>query len=531
MTEILMFHRVLPKKKININDAYFIRGTLVSQERLENVIIKYLKEGYTFKTICNLEKDLDLKQVALTFDDGYLDNYLYAKPILEKYKINATFYPIIGYCIEQTIAPLDYYYHYVNENIEERTKEDWVLGKQKKEFLNFSIKAQQAFIDKLFLNKPKTDVSYMSCAHLQALHRLGHEIGGHSYYHDIYTKLTETEVLADIQKTKKALSQIGVNIKSYAYTDGQYNSNVIEVLKKENIDYSCAIKSKQLEKDDNYELERQFVIEKASKSKELFGINLTVLELNSFLKQIELLKIEITFNFLKEFIFKILSKIPFQNFKMIERGFGHLPTEEQIKEDMLSLNGGTCATMNVFAAAVLDKLGFDVSLINGTMMKKNDHIALLLNFENNLYTIDLGDGQPYFEPIPVNNDIIREHPFRTYRTVNQLGNLRIDFLINGDWSTDVTLHLKRKTFKEIYKTLEQHYTELEFGPFWNGIRFAFYPNKKIIAIRDKVLIIQKSNSIEKIEITSEDHLAEVTSQYLPAFKAEIVKCFIKQNML
>lgn len=531
MTEILMFHRVLPKKEININDAYFIRGTLVSQERLENIIIKYLKEGFTFKTICNLEKNIDLKQVVLTFDDGYLDNYIYVKPILEKYNIKATFYPIIGYCVEQTIAPLDYYYHYVNENIEAINKENWITGKQKKEFINCPITEQQAFIDRLFLNKPQTDVSYMSCTQLQELQGLGHEIGGHSYYHDIYTKLTKVEVLVDIQKAKKALSQIGINIKSYAYTDGQYNSDVIEVLKKENIDYSCAIKSNGLENDDNYELERQFVTENERSTKELFGISLTVLELNSFLKRIELLETETTFKFLKEFIFKILSKIPFQNFKMIERGFDHLPTEEEIKEDMLSLNGGTCATMNVFAAAVLYKLGFDVSLINGTMMKENDHIAILLNFENNLYTIDLGDGQPYFEPIPVNNDIIIKHPFRTYRTVNQLGNLRIDFLINGDWSTDVTLDLKRKTFKEIYKTLEQHYTELEFGPFWNGIRFAFYPNKKIIAIRDKVFIIQKSNSIEKIEITSEDHLTELTSQYLPAYKVEIVKCFAKQNML
>lgn len=531
MTEILMFHRVLPKKEININDAYFIRGTLISQERLESVIIKYLKEGFTFKTICDLEKNTNSKQVALTFDDGYLDNYLYVKPILEKYNINATFYPIIGYCIEQTIAPLDYYYHYVNENIEAFDKENWITGKQKKEFLNCPIKKQQAFIDRLFLNKPQTDVSYMSSIQLQELQELGHEIGGHSYYHDIYTKLTKGEVLADIQKTKKALFQIGLNINSYAYTDGQYNPDVIEVLKKENIDYSCAIKSNELEKDNNYELERQFVTENEHSTKELFGINLTVLELNSFLKQIELLKIETTFNFLKEFIFKILSKIPFQNFKMIERGFGHLPSEEEIKEDMLSLKGGTCATMNIFSAAVLYKLGFDVSLINGTMMKRNDHIAILLNFENNRYTIDLGDGQPYFEPIPVNNDIIREHPFRTYRTVNQLGNLRVDFLINGNWSTDVILHLKRKTFKEIYKTLEQHYTELEFGPFWKGIRFAFYPNKKIIAIRDKVLIIQNSNSIEKIEITGEEHLVELASQYTPVFKDEVVKCFAKQNML
>lgn len=531
MLEILMFHRVLPKNEININDAYFIRGTLISQERLENVIVQYLKEGYSFKTISTIDENIDSKQLILTFDDGYLDNYLYAKPILEKYNIKATFYPIIGYCIEQTLAPLDYYYHYVNEKIKEDDKDNWVTGKEKKEFIDLSICQQKEFTQKLFLSQPKTSVSYMTTIQLQELQSLGHEIGGHSYYHDIYTKLNKKQILQDIQKTKKSLLQIGINIKSYAYTDGQYNTEVIEILKKENIEYSCTIKSNKLSKEYNYELERKFVTENEFGSKELFGINLSILELNQFLEQIDIFKTETTLNFLNEFIFKILSKIPFQNFEMIERGFGHIPTEEDIKEDMLSLNGGTCATMNIFIATVLYELGFDVSLINGTMMKKNDHIAILLNFENKFYTIDLGDGQPYFEPLPTNEDIFRKHPFRTYRTINQLGNLRIDFLINGKWSTDVTLHLIKKTYNQIYKTLEQHYTQIEFGPFWSGIRFALYPNKKIIAIRDKTFIVQKNDSIEKIELTSQKHLVEFLNHYLPEFKDKIIQSFAKQNIL
>ena len=261
MIDILMFHRVLPKKEININDAYFIRGTLISQERLEGVIVKYLKDGYTFKTISTLAKNVELKQVALTFDDGYLDNYLYAKPILEKHNIRATFYPIVGYCLEQTVAPLDYYYHYVNEAVSKNDKDNWITGNQKKEFISLSIIQQKEFIKKLFVSKPMTSVSYMPTPYLQELLYLGHEIGGHSYYHDIYTRLNKKQVLQDVQKTKKAFLQLGINIKSYAYTDGQYNTETIEILKKENIDYSCAIKSNNLSKVNAFELERQFVTE------------------------------------------------------------------------------------------------------------------------------------------------------------------------------------------------------------------------------------------------------------------------------
>jgi len=261
MIEILMFHRVLPKVRINPSDAYFIRGTLISQERFESVILDYLKQDYSFKTISSLDHNSNIKQVALTFDDGYNDNYLFVKPILEKYSIKATFYPIIGYCKEQKLAPLDHYYKYVNENIEIEKKEKWITGKQKKLFLAFSIDQQKDFVQTLHCKTSEIEVAYMTLNELYKLDSLGHEIGGHSFYHEIYTSLNSDEILEDIQKTKYTLSQIGINISSYAYTDGQYNSEIIDILKYEDIKYSCAVKSNNITRYGEFELQRKFVTE------------------------------------------------------------------------------------------------------------------------------------------------------------------------------------------------------------------------------------------------------------------------------
>jgi len=260
---------------------------------------------------------------------------------------------------------------------------------------------------------------------------------------------------------------------------------------------------------------------------ELFGINLAETEQKLFLDKLGILNDQVSMEFLSEFISKVLSQIPFQNYKMLERGFGHIPNEQDIKEDMLSFNGGTCATMNTFLGTVLYNIGFDVCLINGTMKNSNDHIAILLNLNDKLYTIDLGDGQPYFIPIPIDNNVLESHPFRTYRTVSENNDVRIEFLINYEWTIDVTLHIYPKTFIQIHKTLEQHYTQMEFGPFWNGIRFAIYPNKKIIAIRDNTFIIQKDETIDKIQIKSIEQLNDNIVAYLPMFKEQILQCFNK----
>lgn len=258
---------------------------------------------------------------------------------------------------------------------------------------------------------------------------------------------------------------------------------------------------------------------------ERFGLNITEHEQKMFLGKLGISNTSISLDFLSDFIYKVLSQIPFQNYKMIERGFGYIPYEKDIKEDMLSLNGGTCATINTFIATVLFNIGFDVNLINGTMKNSNDHIAILLNFNNIHYIIDLGDGQPYFNPIPIDKNIIEVHPFRTFRTISDGRNVRVDFLINSNWEKDVVLHISPKPYQYIYKTLEQHYLQKEFGPFWTGVRFSYYPNKKIIALRDNTFIIQKGKTIHKILISTKKQLNEIVALHLPQFKEQIIQCY------
>ncbi|WP_445716260.1 arylamine N-acetyltransferase [Flavobacterium sp.] len=266
-------------------------------------------------------------------------------------------------------------------------------------------------------------------------------------------------------------------------------------------------------------------------SKNRFGIYLDRNEFDSFIELIQIKTITLNIEFISDFIKKVLDKIPFQNYKMIERGFGCIPDENCIKEDMFSLNGGTCATMNTFIGSVLYKLGFEVYLVNGTMAMKNDHVALLLELEGTKYIIDVGDGQPYFEPFPINKEMEYEHPFRKFRAYPQNNEFKIDFFIDNQWSTDVTYHLEPKTFQEISSTIEQHYTIKEFGPFWKGIRFAMYPKQEIIAIRDTVFMVQKLKQINKIKIENEAHLDLLLDKYVPEFSSSIKKAFNQLQLL
>ncbi len=87
---ILMYHMIrdaIPGKKFN--------SLRVSPEDFE-IQIKYLYDNgwhsYTMEEAIRQKKNLPLKSVVITFDDGYQDNLTNALPILKKYGFKATIY-------------------------------------------------------------------------------------------------------------------------------------------------------------------------------------------------------------------------------------------------------------------------------------------------------------------------------------------------------------------------------------------------------------------------------------------------------
>ncbi len=89
---VLMYHR-LSENADDLGDY------TITPESFEEDIKYLLNSGYT---ICsaNAAKEMskDNKKICvITFDDGYLSDYLYALPILKKYRVSATFFVIGKY--------------------------------------------------------------------------------------------------------------------------------------------------------------------------------------------------------------------------------------------------------------------------------------------------------------------------------------------------------------------------------------------------------------------------------------------------
>lgn len=92
--QVLTYHRVLPDGQYE----HYFRKSMALKESAFCDQINYISKHYKIISIeeslallegCN---KIDDRYIVVTFDDGYIDNYLYAFPILKKYNVPATIF-------------------------------------------------------------------------------------------------------------------------------------------------------------------------------------------------------------------------------------------------------------------------------------------------------------------------------------------------------------------------------------------------------------------------------------------------------
>ncbi|NTW97738.1 MAG: polysaccharide deacetylase family protein, partial [Oscillochloris sp.] len=119
------------------------------------------------------ESPCPARAVALTFDDGYMDAYSDALPLLQQYGATATFYIVSGF-----------------------------VGQE----------------------------AYMGWDEIRALRSAGMEIGAHSISHIDLTTLSYYENVDQIARSGQEIAaQIGAPVRSFCYPAGQFNAEIATI--------------------------------------------------------------------------------------------------------------------------------------------------------------------------------------------------------------------------------------------------------------------------------------------------------------
>jgi peptidoglycan/xylan/chitin deacetylase (PgdA/CDA1 family) len=257
---ILAYHRVLSEKELA--GDYFIQPGMYVRNDVFEKQMRFLTEHFQVVSLAELLDhwahgtwEHDKRYCIITFDDGWLDNYVHAYPILRKYHIPATIFLPTGFIgtnrwfWQDKIGYLLSHYHRSGGRQSAKLSLDgypWargLIGETGNGNIDSAIerckKLPEEEIDRFIDEMSRTmnlkcpdERLFLNWREVEEMSQHGISFGSHSCTHEILLKLSAEKIRNEIEQSLHAVREKKVNyIPVFAYPNGDYNQEIIEHLK------------------------------------------------------------------------------------------------------------------------------------------------------------------------------------------------------------------------------------------------------------------------------------------------------------
>ncbi|MFP3982487.1 MAG: polysaccharide deacetylase family protein [Desulfurivibrionaceae bacterium] len=199
--------------------------------------------------------------IALTFDDGYLDNYQEAKPILDKYGVEATFFVPVQPIDSGKVYWWDHLYDVFRRNFEDFTLwlEKFQIGSEVLEMqgkgnaVDLCARNLVRRLNSMTLEQRENILQamnsefgaytgkrlLMSWQEIRRLEKDGFEIGSHTVSHVPLTDLSIPRAEQEISKSKYLLAEkVSSGVQGFCYPRGQFNPELADLVRNAGYDYA-----------------------------------------------------------------------------------------------------------------------------------------------------------------------------------------------------------------------------------------------------------------------------------------------------
>lgn len=250
---IATFHRVLPAR---LRNEYPMPELAVTPEELD-WCLAFFCQHFRCTTVSDGYASLDdpgakRPALAVTFDDGQLDNLEHARPVLDRHGVPATFYVVadaVGQPLPLWHDRIAYAWPTAGSNDQARahrlldehcprddrtTPLDVValMAHLKRQPPEHAEALAQTLEDELGYRPPTWD-RLMDWSQVRTLAEAGHEIGAHSSTHAILPNCDDARLEHETVSAKHTIEKhLGREICSFCYPNGDHDDRVVEFVRR-----------------------------------------------------------------------------------------------------------------------------------------------------------------------------------------------------------------------------------------------------------------------------------------------------------
>lgn len=177
--------------------------------------------------------------ILLTFDDGYRDNYDIAFPILKKHDAKAIFFIVTSIIGTKTWLKHDSLRFLVQSGVKNEIEIETQLKK-----MNLGHSISNWLHENEHLFKIPEHRLMMNWEEVNEIANNDFKIGSHTHQHSILSFLDYEKKKMEIQTSIEFIkNNLNIASKYFAYPNGLYNRDSINILKQSNVEYSFTTKT------------------------------------------------------------------------------------------------------------------------------------------------------------------------------------------------------------------------------------------------------------------------------------------------
>ena len=263
---LLMYHRILPQAQCG---NYPFPALVMPEDAFEEQVAWLARHAEVVTATDASQRIMSRREstgrpvVAITFDDGYADNFTIAAPILERHGVHGTFYLASDFVGADRLLWYDHAALLVAGSADELLRLSAAscgIGPPSAQDLAASRVA--AWVELLKRTAPAARSHWIATVEAASppvnrdnyramrpeeaagLARRGHEIGSHSVAHEILPLLDDDALAFELNHSREVIAEwVGDQVPGFCYPNGSCDERVVAATRAAGYDYACTTNS------------------------------------------------------------------------------------------------------------------------------------------------------------------------------------------------------------------------------------------------------------------------------------------------